>query len=97
MKRILMATVLLLSSIVTMTGALAAQSYKLGVDGLACPFCAFGVEKKLGAIKGVQQVAVDIAANTVTVTMAEGATLEEATARKAVKDAGFSLRSFEKQ
>lgn len=97
MKRILMATVLLLSSIVTMTGALAAQSYQLGVDGLACPFCAFGVEKKLGAIKGVQQVAVDIAANSVTVTMAEGATLDEATARKAVKDAGFSLRSFEKQ
>lgn len=96
MKRILAASLLVLSSIVTMTAALAApQSYKLRVDGLSCPFCAYGIEKKLGAVKGVQHIAVDIASGTVTVTMAEGATLDEATAKKAVKEAGFSLRSLE--
>ena len=80
----------------TATAALAGQlSYKLRVDGLACPFCAYGIEKKLGAVKGVQRTEVDIASGTVTVTMIEGATLDEAVAKKAVKEAGFSLRSIE--
>lgn len=76
-------------------GALAAQAaWQLRVDGLACPFCAYGIEKKLSAIKGVDRVEVNIAAGTVTVTMTEGATLDEAAARKAVREAGFSLRGF---
>lgn len=95
MKRTLMAVALSLSSLMLATAALAAQKYRLGVDGLACPFCAFGVEKKLGAVKDVQRVEVDIGASTVVVTMAEGAALDEAAARKAVKEAGFSMRSFE--
>lgn len=87
---------LLLTFMMLATGTLAApQAYKLRVDGLACPFCAYGVEKKLNAIKGVQGVGVDIASGTVTVTMAEGASLDEATAKQAVKDAGFTLRKFE--
>lgn len=51
----------------------AQQVYKLHVDGLACPFCAYGVEKKLNTIKGVQGIGVEIASGTVTVTMAEEA------------------------
>jgi mercuric ion binding protein len=73
----------------------AQQAYKLRVDGLACPFCAYGVEKKLNAIKGVEGIGVDIASGTVNVTMAEGASLDEAAANQAVKDAGFTLRKFE--
>ena len=87
---------LLLSFVLLTTAAQAAQQvYKLRVDGLACPFCAYGVEKKLNAIKGVQRTEVDIAAGSVSVTMTEGAMLDEAAARKAVKDAGFSPRGFE--
>jgi len=77
------------------TAFAAQQSYKLRVDGLACPFCAYGVEKQINAIKGVRRIEVDIASGTVLVTMAEGASLDEAAARKAVKAAGFSLRGFE--
>ena len=69
--------------------------YKLYVDGLACPFCAYGVEKKVGGLDGVDKVEIDIDAGLVTVTMARGATLDEATAKKAVDDAGFSLGRFE--
>lgn len=78
------------------SSALAAQAaWLLRVDGLSCPFCAYGIEKKLGAVKGVQRVEVDIASGTVTVTMAEGAALDEASAKKAVRDAGFSVRGLE--
>ena len=70
--------------------------YQLKVDGLACPFCAYGIEKKLTHTDGVKDVAVDINSGIVTVTMAEGATLTQDRARKIVKDAGFSLRNFGK-
>ncbi|MCZ6860405.1 MAG: heavy-metal-associated domain-containing protein [Alphaproteobacteria bacterium] len=69
-------------------------TYELAVDGLACPFCAYGIEKKLGAISGVKQLTVDIARGVVRVVMAEGARLKERSARKAVEAAGFSLSRF---
>ena len=71
--------------------------YAIGVDGLACPFCAYGIEKQLSRIAGVETVLTDIESGTVAVTMAEGAALEEAAAAKAVDDAGFTLRSFERK
>lgn len=95
MKKTLIAIGFMLSLIMTTAALAGQQAYKLRVDGLSCPFCAYGIEKKLGAVKGVQRIEVDIATGIVTVTMVEGATLDEASARKAVKEAGFSLRSFE--
>lgn len=95
-KRILQIGVIAIGLMLGMAPAVAApQTYKLHVDGLSCPFCAYGIEKKLGAVKGVQRIEVDIASGAVAVTMAEGATLDEAAAKKAVKEAGFSLRKFE--
>ena len=96
MKSFWQRTVLVLGLVLMSVSAFAAQqAYKLRVDGLACPFCAYGIEKKLNAIKGVQRVEVDIATGSVTVTVVEGTTLDEAAAKKAVKDAGFTLRGFE--
>ncbi len=73
----------------------ASNVYGLRVDGLACPFCAYGVEKKVGGLDGVEKVEIDIDGGRVAVTMAEGFTLDEAAAKRAVDQAGFSLRSFE--
>ncbi len=72
-----------------------APVYALGIDGLSCPFCAYGIEKELASLEGVEQLGIDIGEGLVTVHMAEGAVLDETTARKATEDAGFSLRSFE--
>ena len=69
--------------------------YKLYVDGLACPFCAYGVEKKVGGLSGVETIDIDIDGGIVSVTLADGATLDEATASRAVDEAGFTLRKFE--
>ena len=71
-------------------------TYKLLIYGLACPFCAYGVEKELIRTQGVRSIKIDIDAGTVTVIMAEGATLSEARAKRIVKDAGFTLARFEK-
>lgn len=76
--------------------AAAPAKYRLSVDGLACPFCAYGIEKELTRTKGVNDVEIDINLGVVRVTMNEGAGLTEAQARQIVKDAGFTLADFRK-
>lgn len=85
-----------LSLILVATGALAAPvSYQLRVNGLSCPFCTYGIEKKLGALEGVQSIKTNIKDGVVIITMKDGFTINEAMAKKAVKEAGFSLRKLE--
>ena len=74
MMRKLRTAIFTLSMILISTAALAApQAYKLRVDGLACPFCAYGIEKQLSRIEGVKQIEVDIRTGTVAVIMVDGA------------------------
>ena len=78
------------------TAALAdSHVYKLYVDGLACPFCAYGVEKHIGGLENVKTVEILINEGIVAVTMASGKTLDEAKAKQAISDSGFTLRKFE--
>jgi len=71
------------------------KSYRLHTAGLACPFCSYGIEKKLNAVKGVGTVVIDINEGVIVVTMKAGAALSEAVAKQAVSDAGFTLGRFE--
>ncbi len=75
---------------------MATQTYRLHVDGLACPFCAYGIEKQLSRIDGVETIDIDIGAGAITLAVTDGKTLDESTARRAVEAAGFSLRDFER-
>ncbi|MFQ5449018.1 MAG: heavy-metal-associated domain-containing protein [Nitrospinaceae bacterium] len=68
--------------------------YKVYVDGLSCPFCTYGIEKKFSTVNGVEKIEVDLKTGTTLITMADGKTLDEKTARKTVEAAGFSLRDF---
>ena len=83
------------------TGAVAAQAakpvYRLQADGLACPFCAYGIEKQLNAIEGVESAETEIKSGSVVITKQDGAALDEAAARKAVDAAGFTMRAFKRE
>lgn len=86
---------LLLAALIVSGAVLAADhQYVLGVDGLACPFCAYGIEKRLNKVDGVTDVQVDVGESVVHVTMQEGKVLTEDRARQAVDEAGFTLRSY---
>lgn len=87
------AVIIALAAVPAMAEA-GANRYEIGVDGISCPFCSYGIEKELSAIKGVDKLGVDIKRGVVTVQMKAGANLNEAQAGKAAKDAGFSMRSF---
>ena len=66
----------------------------LRVDGLTCPFCAFGLEKKLTRLEAVDEVEINIRDGRVTLTLEEGASVSDAAIEKAVKDAGFTVRQI---
>ena len=68
--------------------------YVMRVDGLACPYCAYGVEKKLKAIEGVERVDVDLDKGLVVVDAREGVVLTEEAMRRLMRDAGFTFRSM---
>lgn len=71
--------------------------YVMRVDGLACPYCAYGVEKKLKAIEGVERVDVDLDRGLVVVDAREGVVLTDEQMRKLMKDAGFTFRSLRRE
>ncbi len=71
------------------------ETYRLGVDGLACPFCAYGVEKELRGTEGVTEIDVWINDGLVFVTVEDDAGFNEDRTRQIIADAGFTLRSFE--
>ena len=83
----------------TLTGLFLAQpetTFLLEVKGLTCPFCAYGLEKKLKKVKGLESVSVDLEKDLVTVTAGPGVLVKEADLRKAVKKAGFQLASLKR-
>lgn len=87
-------TALLAGLALSLTALAGDPQYLLGVKGLACPFCAYGIEKHLYRIEGVDEVEVDIESGRVRVSMTEGASLSRERAEKAVDKAGFTLHSF---
>ena len=68
--------------------------YEMRVDGLACPYCAYGIEKKLTAIDGVQNIDVDLDKGLVSVDVSDGVVLTEADMKQLFNDAGFTYRSM---
>ena len=83
------------------------KSLTVKVDGLACPFCAYGLEKKLKKVEGVEKLNIDINAGEAVLKVKAGTTLaassgtEEkapvglvAQVQKAVKEGGFTPREL---
>lgn len=63
------------------------QTY--AVEGMTCGHCAAAVTREVSAVAGITDVAVDVAAGTVTVTAAE--TPDDASLAAAVTEAGYTL------
>ena len=64
------------------------------VDGLACAFCAYGLEKKLKNLRGVEEVKISLNKGKVWIKLKEGYSIDEGTLRKLVKESGFVVREI---
>jgi len=91
MRHLLFVNLLLLWSLAAHA---AGTQFIMRVDGLACPYCAYGIEKKLKQIEGVEQIDVDLSNGVVIVNAREGTRLTEPQMKQLFKDAGFTYRSM---
>ena len=66
------------------------ESATVMVEGLACPFCVFGIEKRLKKVEGVGGVDVDIKSGEVSLRASEGESIAVVEIPGAVEKAGFT-------
>ena len=74
------------------TAHAAVQELEVDVHGMACSFCAYGLEKKVKQLPGVESIEVDIKKGKMHVKTKEGAEVSLATLNAVVKDAGLTMR-----
>ena len=72
----------------------AEQKVRVRVDGLSCPFCAYGLEKKLLEIEGVKAVKISIDDGEALLTLDKDTEIATETIKKEVKKAGFTPREI---
>ncbi len=75
-----------------LTGA----SVRLKVDGMVCPFCAYGLEKRLEEIASIDAVLIRISDGLVQIRTREDQELTDEALTDAVRKSGFSLREIER-
>jgi copper chaperone CopZ len=76
--------------------ALAGSSlYRISVNGMVCSFCAQGIEKRLKALPGTESVHIDLSKGLVEITARRGTSLDTATLKQAVRDAGYDVRRID--
>lgn len=67
------------------------------VQGMQCPFCAYGIKKHLAKLPGVTRVDVELAKNQAIVTFAPDAKVTDAQIQQAIRKAGFTPGKIERQ
>ena len=75
-----------------LTGA----TVRLKVNGMVCPFCAYGLEKRLQEITSIDAVLIRISDGLVQIRTKENQELTDEVLTDAVKKSGFSLIEIER-
>ena len=73
---------------------LANASIVLRVDGMSCPFCAYGLEKRLREITAIDELVIRVSDGLVQIRLVDGGELKDEELDEAVERAGFSLREI---
>jgi copper chaperone CopZ len=60
------------------------------VSGLTCPFCAWGVERNVEKVSGVESCDVSVEEGKARIVLSPGATADIEAIKRAILDAGFS-------
>lgn len=87
----------MLTGLILVTSSLFAselQKVSIRVDGLACPFCAYGLEKKLKRLEGVERLEIKINDGLVILHFKADAKVDQELIMKKVKEAGFTPREI---
>ncbi len=95
-KRLTWITVFVLAVLVSVTSSYArVPSVTMVIKGMSCPFCAFGLEKKLKKVEGVKSIKITLKTGKTVLSAEDGKSINVSQIPKAVKDAGFTIDSIE--
>ncbi len=98
MKNLKVFLISMLLSALTLVGTVVfadeQQKVTLRVDGLACPFCAYGMEKKLKRIENLENLDIKINEGLVILYFKEGTKIDQGLITQKVKEAGFTPREL---
>jgi len=88
---VILAAGLIAPSATALAGEWPTNAYVLQVEGLACPYCGYGVEKQFRQHDGVKSTDIDLEHGVVIVTVAPGTRFSDSELERIVDDAGFEL------
>jgi mercuric ion binding protein len=78
------------------TATSTAATIEMTVNGLVCAFCAQGIEKELKKFPATAEVVVNLEHRLVAVSLKDGQDIADVDLRKALTDAGYTVRSIER-
>lgn len=87
----------LLSSTFPLFAESDSQKIMIKVEGLYCPFCAYGLEKQLKKLHGFKKVEVNLKHGVAELHVKPGVTVTDAAIQTAVEDAGFDSATIERK
>jgi len=90
MNRLKSVCLVLLLAMPLLAGAQQAQTLDIEVKGMSCPFCVYGVEKRLKQLPEVDSVSVDLRHSRARLTLVPERKPDLDRIRKAILDAGFT-------
>ncbi len=99
-KTAVITLVMLFTTLFTTVNSINAQTtsekmyVKMEVDGLSCPFCVYGLEKKIKQIKSANDVVIELEAGEVTFNVLKEQELTKEKLQKIVKNAGFTAKEI---
>lgn len=70
------------------------EGIQLQVDGLSCPFCALGLDKRLKQRAGLEGIQVHLKQGVTEAALPPGQGIDAGNIRRAVQEAGFTLRGI---
>jgi copper chaperone CopZ len=91
MKRI---QIILAAGLMAWAAGSAAATIEMTVNGLVCAFCAQGIEKKLKKFPATAEVVVSLEQRLVAVGLRDGQDIADADLRKALTDAGYTVKAI---
>lgn len=89
-RRIILMTVVLILAVVQWAAASPPREVVIKVNGMFCPFCTFGIEKRLKKLPETADVRTDLAAGEAIVTLKPDAEFAQEHFADAIKRAGFT-------
>jgi copper chaperone CopZ len=91
MKRLQM---VMAATLLVVAASSTAATIEMTVNGLVCAFCAQGIEKRLKKFTATAEVVVNLEHRLVAVGLKDGQDIPDSDLRKALTDAGYTVKSI---